>query len=83
MEIALKWNAAKFGDYKDKVEFMEFFMCNGPQLDADTILHYRGLAYGDPACVEIAYSYFADGEKVMNIRQTKYGKKSGRDLWDC
>ncbi len=30
MEIALKWNAAKFGDYKDKVEFMEFFMCNGP-----------------------------------------------------
>ena len=44
MEVALAWRAAKFGDYQDKYNFVEFYLCNGPELDADTLLHYRALA---------------------------------------
>jgi hypothetical protein len=30
MEMAIRWNEAKYGDYQDKYDFMEYFMCNGP-----------------------------------------------------
>ena len=29
MEMAIRWNEAKYGDYQDKYDFMEYFMCNG------------------------------------------------------
>lgn len=41
MEVALAWNNAKFGDYQAKYDFVECYLCNGPELDADTLLHYR------------------------------------------
>lgn len=79
MEMALLWNAAKYGDYQDKYNFMEYFFCNGPQLDADTILHYRMKAYNDPVCMEIAYTYLSDTNTLSDIRKDKYNKDSG----DC
>lgn len=79
MEIALRWNAAKYGDYQDKYDFMEYLMCNGPELDADTILHYRAKADSDPVCMEIAYSYLSNVETLSEIRSSKYNKETG----DC
>lgn len=76
MEMAIRWNEAKYGDYQDKYDFMEYFMCNGPQLDADTILHYRMKAYNDPVCMEIAYSYLSDTNHIAQIRKEKYQKQT-------
>ena len=83
MEVALAWNAAKFGDYEDKYNFVEYYLCNGPELDADTLLHYRALAQADPVVMEIAYSYFSDVSVLSDIRETKYGKKKNGDWTDC
>ena len=79
MEVAILWNKAKYGDYQDKYEFMEYLMCNGPELDADTILHYRAKADSDPVCMEIAYSYLSNVETLSQIREKKYNKETG----DC
>ena len=76
MEIALRWAEAKNGEYKDKYEFVEFLICNGPELDADTILHYRAKAVNDPVCMEIAYSYLPDINTIKNIRRQKYKKET-------
>ena len=75
-EMAIRWNKAKHGSYQDKYDFMEYLMCNGPQLDADTILHYRAKAYSDPVCMEIAYSYLSDVEYISQVREQKYGKET-------
>ena len=83
MEVALAWRKAKFGDYKDKYDFVEYYLCNGPELDADTLLHYRGLALADPVVMEIANSYFKDPEVLSEIREEKYGKKKNGDWTDC
>lgn len=83
MEVALAWHAAKFGDYQDKYNFVEYYLCNGPELDADTLLHYRALAQADPVIMEIAFSYFDDPVVLSEIRETKYGKKKKNDWTDC
>lgn len=83
MEVALKWREAKFGDYKAKYEFVEYYLCNGPELDADTLLHYRGMAQADPVIMEIAYGYFTDPQVLSEIREKKYGKKKNNDWTDC
>lgn len=74
MEIALRYNAAKTGDYAAKMDFVEYLMCNGPELDADTIMHYRTKIALDPICNEIAYSYYSDPVYVQNLREEKYEK---------
>ena len=76
MEMAIRWNEAKYGDYQAKYDFVEYFMCNGPELDADTILHYRAKAFTDPTIMEIAYSYFPNTGVISDIRRTKYGKET-------
>lgn len=76
MEIAILYNKAKYGDYQDKYDFVEYLMCNGPELDADSILHYRAKCAIDPTMMEIAYSYLNDANKLSDIRTKKYGKKS-------
>ena len=76
MQMAILYNQAKYGDYQDKYNFMEYFMCNGPQLDADTILHYRMKAYNDPIMLEIAYSYLNDTNQLAELRENKYGKET-------
>ena len=83
MEVALAWRKAKFGDYKDKYDFVEYYLCNGPELDADTLLHYRALAKADPVVMEIANSYFKNSEVLSEIREEKYGKKKKGDWTDC
>ena len=85
MEVALAWRKAKFGDYKDKYDFVEYYLCNGPELDADTLLHYRAEASADPVVMEIAYSYFNDTSVLSEIRETKYNKKKSDDneWWNC
>lgn len=76
MEIALRWAAAKNGSYQQKYEFVEYLMCNGTELDADTILHYRAKCDIDPVYKQIGYGYFNDGETINQIRKEKYGKES-------
>ncbi len=84
MEVALAWRKAKFGDYLDKYNFVEYYLCNGPELDADTLLHYRAEASADPVVMEIAYSYFTDSSVLSEIRDKKYNKpKTGDDWYDC
>lgn len=83
MEVALAWNNAKFGDYQAKYDFVECYLCNGPELDADTLLHYRQLAQTDPAIMEIAYAYFSDVDTIADIREKKYGKSKSKDWLDC
>jgi hypothetical protein len=75
MEIAIRYQEAKYGDYQAKYDFIEYFMANGPELDADTIMHYRGKCYNDPVMMEIAYSYFK-GADISKIREEKYGKET-------
>lgn len=76
MEMAIRWNDAKYGDYQAKYDFVEYFMCNGPELDADTILHYRSKSFIDPTIMEIAYSYFSNTDVIVDIRKSKYGKET-------
>lgn len=83
MQVAIRWNAAKTGDYQDKYDFLQYFFCNGPQLDADTIMHYRAKAFDDPICMEIAYSYLSDTNHLAQIRQEKYNKPRNNDWSDC
>ena len=83
MEVALRWKDAKFGDYQDKYNFVEYYLCNGPELDADTLLHYRAQASADPVVMEIAYSYFSDPKVLSEIRETKYEKEVPKDWTDC
>lgn len=79
MEIALLYNAAKTGDYADKMSFVEYFMCNGPELDTDSLMHYRTKIAIDPVCNEIAYSYYSDPDILSDLRANKYGKKDDDD----
>lgn len=76
MEIALRWEKAKNGTFADKYEFVEYLMCNGPELDADTILHYRSKCDTDPVYKQIGYGYFNDGATIKQLRQQKYKKET-------
>ena len=76
MELALRYHQAKYGDYQDKYDFVEYYLCNGPEIDADTLLHYRSKIYNDPVCMEIAYSYLSDVNQLIKIRKNTYGKDS-------
>ena len=76
MEMAIRWNEAKYGDYQAKYDFVEYFMCNGTELDADTILHYRAKSFTDPVIMEIAYSYFSNTGTLAEQRKNKYGKET-------
>lgn len=81
MEIALAYNDAKKGGYNEKKQFVEYLLCNGPELDADTICYYREKAYQDPIYIQIAEIEFNDMTLVDQLRVDKYGKSN--DLGDC
>ena len=81
MEIALAYHDAKQGGYLEKKQFVEYLLCNGPELEADTILYYREKAYQDPIYLQIAEIEFNDMSIVDNLRVNKYGKSN--DLNDC
>lgn len=79
MELALHWQDAKRGGLEAKKEFIEFLFCNGPELDADTILFYREKCIAESEYLEIAQTYFSDMDRLDIIRKTKYKK----DIFDC
>ena len=79
--MALRFKAAKRGGYQAKKDFVEYFYCNGPELDTDTILYYREKCYQDPVYIQIAEIEFSDITIVDNLREQKYGKSN--DLNDC
>lgn len=81
MELALKFKESKRGGYAEKKDFVEYLYCNGPEIDADTILYYREKCYQDPIYVQIAEIEFSDFSIVDQLRETKYGKSS--NLGDC
>lgn len=81
MELALAFKKAKNGDYDDKKEFVEYLLCNGPEIDADTIVYYREKCYQDPIYLQIAEIEFNDFSIVDELRVSKYGKSN--DLEDC
>ena len=82
MEMAIKFNEAKYGDYQAKYDFLEYFMCNGPELDADTIMHYRAKCFNDPVMMEIAYSYFCGPINYASIREKRKNKYQ-KAIDDC
>jgi hypothetical protein len=75
-ELAIRGFEAKYGDYQAKYDFAEYLMCNGPELDADTILHYREMALRDPVITEISYTYLSNPDTLVKLRKEKYGKDS-------
>ena len=81
MELALAYSDAKKGGYAEKKQFVEYLLCNGPELDADTICYYRDKAYQDPIYLQIAEIEFNDMTIVDQLRIDKYGKSN--DLGDC
>lgn len=81
MEMALRFKSAKRRDYKEKKDFLEYFFCNGPELDADTVLYYREKCLLDPALIQIAAIEFGDIEIVDELRSSKYGKSNEAE--DC
>lgn len=74
MELALHWQDAKHGGYDEKKEFVEYLICNGPELSADTILYYREKCMTEEVYPAIYYFEFSDATVVNEIRTTKYGK---------
>lgn len=81
MELALAWNEARRsgGNVEAQKNFVEYLICNGPELDADTILFYREKCIAEPVYLQIFQVYFADMDKVDLIRKNKYKK----DILDC
>lgn len=76
MEIALLYQDAQWGDLQDKINFVEYFFCNGPELDTNTILYYRTKIIIDDTYSSIAQYYFQDMDQIDKIRETKYGKET-------
>lgn len=74
MELALLARAADYGSYADKVEFVGFLLANGPELDTDTIMHYRKKILLDYTYSRIAKEEFSDMSKVDKLRVETYGK---------
>lgn len=81
MEMALHYKSAKRGGYNEKKEFLEYFFCNGPELEPDTILYYREKCFMDPIYLQIAEIEFSNIEIIDQLRTSKY--KKSNDLEDC
>lgn len=74
MELALLARAADYGSYEDKVQFVGFLLANGPELDTDTIMHYRKKILLNYTYSRIAKEEFSDISKVDKLRVETYGK---------
>lgn len=84
MEMALRFKESKRAggengsggeSYEAKKDFIEYFLANGPELDADTILYYREKCLLDDAYAQIAESIMVDIGDIDYIRQTFYKKE--------
>lgn len=75
MELAFLAREADYGDRAKKSEFIGFFLANGPELDTDTIMHYRNKILMSYAYSSIAKEDYADLRVVDKLRVEKYGKE--------
>ena len=85
MEVALLYKDAQYGDYNAKKEFLEYFLANGPELDTDTIIHYRDKIINNQTYMDIYHNEFPDISFIDNLRVTKFGKDTSatNDLLNC
>lgn len=74
METALAFAEAEAGGYNEKVQFVKQFMCNGPELDTDTIIHYRNIILSDDEYSAIAADYFNDITSIDDFRVNEFDK---------
>lgn len=75
MELAFLAREADYGDRNKKSEFIGFFLANGPELDTDTIMHYRNKILMSYAYSTIAKEDYSDIKTVDKLRVEKYGKE--------
>lgn len=76
MELAIRYAEAEGGTFDDKKNFVEYFMCNGPELEANTLLYYREKILIDPEYRQIGFTFYSDIDKVVEIRSNLYGKSN-------
>lgn len=76
MELAIRYNEAEEGGLEEKKAFVEYLLCNGPELDADTILYYREKILVDTEYRQVAYTYYSNIDKIDELREVVYGKTS-------
>lgn len=74
MELAIRYNEAEDGGLEEKKAFVEYLLCNGPELDADTILFYREKILIDAEYRQVAYTYYSNIDNIVKLREVKYGK---------
>ena len=83
METALAFAEAEAGGYNEKVQFVKQFLCNGPELDVDTIIHYRNIILDDEEYSSIAATYFTDISVVDDFRINEFGKDTASTSDNC
>lgn len=83
METALAWAEAEVGGFEEKFQFIKQFLCNGPELDVDTIMHYRDIILRDEDYSFIAKTYFNDIDVVDDYRINEFGKDTAKTNGNC
>lgn len=83
METALAWAEAEVGGFDEKFQFVKQFLCNAPELDTDTIMHYREIILDDADYSMIANAYFSNIEVVDNYRINEFGKETASTTGNC
>lgn len=83
METALAYAEAEVGGFEEKFQFVKQFLCNGPELDVDTIIHYRNIILSDEEYSSIANLYFSNIEVVDDYRINEFGKETASSSGNC
>lgn len=83
METALAWAEAEVGGFDEKFQFVKQFLCNAPELDTDTIMHYREIILDDEEYSMIANYYFSDINIVDDFRINEFGKETASTSGNC
>lgn len=74
MELALKYREAQYGDMDKKIEFVGFFLANGPELDTDTIMYFREKILHNNIYTSIYLDNFKNIETIDDLRINVYNK---------
>lgn len=78
LEIAYRYQEAKTGGYPEKKEFIQYLLCNGPEMDAQTIFYYRDIILNDNELYSIYNYEFSYNLPTlqMNLRESVYNKST-------
>lgn len=78
VELAFKYDMALKGGYSEKKEFIQYLLCNGPELDMQTILYYRDIILNDKEMYNIyRYEFSYDLAALqMELRESTYNKST-------